>query len=139
MKSKPPIIFLCLTSLRMCAVLFCSCSDTYRATYNTPFRQSPVSSHSYTPQAQPPSWWQVDETTYRDRDHDGRIDWEVTGTGWGSDGYGIYKEDTDYDGFYDRIYDAGGFSYQTRWSRDIHEAVPVVGRFFVPIRPLWAE
>ena len=136
---KEACAILSFASLHLCAVLLCSCSDTYRSAYNAPFRHSSSASRSVARQLQPPSWWKIDETTYRDRNHDGRIDWEVTGDNWGTDGFGIYKEDTDYDGIYDRTYDAGGFSYNTRWSREIHEPVPIMGRFFVPIRPLWTE
>ena len=39
---------------------------------------------------------------YRDRNGDGMVDWEESGESRGTDGFGTYKVDDDYDGYYDR-------------------------------------
>ncbi len=101
----------------------------------------------------PPDTWQRGGKYYRDRNHDGKIDWEVSGKAWmvpykmatnsGGDvmavlettGQGVdtYKVDTNYDGFYDLKYGAGGTNGQIQWTTNIHEQVPVVGKDFVPV------
>lgn len=102
----------------------------------------------------PPDTWQQGAKYYRDRNHDGKIDWEVSGSTWmgntivnyitnsnGSlsaheewtgQGVDTYKVDTNYDGFYDLEYGAGGTNGQIQWTTNIHERVPVVGKDFVP-------
>src|ERR1051325_1511926 len=45
--------------------------------------------------------WKKGTAVYRDRNHDGQLDWEVSGEKWRSDAADIYKMDTNYDGFYD--------------------------------------
>jgi hypothetical protein len=107
----------------------------------------------------PPDTWQRGGKYYRDLNHDGKIDWEVSGTTWeghtvrfhpfkyvtNSDGsvwateevtgQGVdtYKVDTNYDGFYDLEYGAGGTNGQIQWMKTIHERVPVVDKDFIPI------
>ena len=95
--------------------------------------------HPATPPIQQPSQWRVGERIFRDRNHDGRIDWEASGNQRGTDGYDIIKEDTDYDGFYDRMYKAGGISPGILWEQEIHERVPVITPHFTPIQPQWNE
>jgi hypothetical protein len=106
----------------------------------------------------PPDTWQHGGKYYRDRNHDGKIDWEVSGATWGGQpvrihpftyvtnsdgsvravgkvtGQGVdtYKVDTNYDGFYDLEYGAGGTNGQVQWTKNIHERVPVVGKDFIP-------
>ena len=91
----------------------------------------------------PPDTWRRGTAIYRDRNHDGRIDWEVSGEQWRSDGADIYKVDTNYDGFYDLTYSFGyGITGKpaTGWSKNIHERVPVAGKSHVPIeKPAWVE
>ncbi len=103
----------------------------------------------------PEAWW--GGKYYRDRNHDGKIDWEASGNTWmghsvypgkrvtnsngdvglrlETTGQGVdtYKVDTNYDGFYDLMYGAGGTNYQIQWTTNIHERVPVIGKDFVPI------
>jgi hypothetical protein len=108
----------------------------------------------------PPDTWQRGAKYYRDRNHDGKIDWEVSGRTWmgravypyktvtnsngdamsvlavlemTGQGVDTYKVDTNYDGFYDLKYGAGGTNGQIQWTTNIHERVPVVGRDFVPV------
>jgi hypothetical protein len=105
----------------------------------------------------PPDTWLHNGKFYRDRNHDGKIDWEVSGTTWmghadfssryftNSDksvmatleatgrGPDTYRVDTNYDGFYDLEYGAGGTNGQIQWTKNIHERVPVVGKDFVPV------
>ena len=105
----------------------------------------------------PPDTWLYNGKFYRDRNHDGKIDWEVSGTTWmghadfssryftNSDksvmatleatgrGPDTYRVDTNYDGFYDLEYGAGGTNGQIQWTKNIHERVPVVGKDFVPV------
>ena len=112
----------------------------------------------------PPDTWVQRGKYYRDRNHDGKIDWEVSGmtfmghavfpfksstnsagslvvteefTGQGVD---TFKVDTNYDGFYDLEYGAGGTSGQIQWTKSIHERVPMVGKDFVPIvKETWMD
>ena len=105
----------------------------------------------------PPDTWAHGEKYYRDRNHDGKIDWEVSGKTWmGHEvypykmvtntagtvmatlevtgrGVDTYKVDTNYDGFYDLKYGAGGTNGQIQWTTNIHEPVPVPGKGFVPV------
>jgi hypothetical protein len=105
----------------------------------------------------PPDTWVRGGKYYRDRNHDGKIDWEVSGNTWmghavypfryitnsdnsviatlGVTGQGVdtFKVDTNYDGFYDLEYGAGGTNGQIQWTMNIHERVPVVGKDFVPV------
>jgi hypothetical protein len=105
----------------------------------------------------PDAWWSGGKY-YRDRNHDGKIDWEVSGKTWmGHDvypykmvtnsvgdvmatlevsgqGVDIYKVDTNYDGFYDLEYGAGGTNGKIQWPTNIHERVPAVGKKFVPVQ-----
>jgi len=78
--------------------------------------------------------WQQGAAIYRDRDHDGKIDWEVSGETWRFDGIDTYKADTNYDGFYDLKYGKGGLTGGIYSSTNIHEIVPVAGKDFVPIK-----
>ncbi len=105
----------------------------------------------------PPDAWRRGAKYYRDRNHDGKIDWEASGTTWmghevypyryitNSDGdvmatlrvtgQGVdtYMVDTNYDGFYDLEYGAGGTNGQIQWTTNIHERVQAVGKDFVPV------
>jgi hypothetical protein len=98
----------------------------------------------------PPDTWQRGARFYRDRNHDGKIDWEVSGETWmghavqpfkmidagqgrvtqewTGQGVDTYKADTNFDGFYDVSYGAGGTNGQIQWTKRIHEWVPVVGK-----------
>jgi hypothetical protein len=106
----------------------------------------------------PPDVWQHGTAIFRDRNHGGKIDWEVSGKTWmgravypykmvtnsvgdvmavletTGQGVDIYKVDTNYNGFYDFEYGAGGTNGRIQWSTNIHERVPAVGKDFVPIR-----
>ena len=94
---------------------------------------------------------------YRDRNRDGKIDWEVSGETWmghtvgpvktvtnadggvvvtaeyTGQGVDTYKVDTNYDGFYDLAYGAGGTNDQIQWTKPIHERVPALGKGFVEV------
>jgi hypothetical protein len=80
-----------------------------------------------------PACWQRGTVIYRDRNNDGSIDWEVSGQEWRGDGLDVYKVDTNYDGFYDVKYAAGGIKGGKDWEKNIHERIPAVGKGFVPI------
>lgn len=100
----------------------------------------------------PPDTWTRGAQFYRDRNHDGKIDWEVSGETWmghtigkmidlgqgrvtqewTGQGVDTYKVDTNFDGFYDLAYGAGGTNGQVQWTKPIHEPVPVVGGDFEP-------
>jgi len=106
----------------------------------------------------PPDTWLYNGKFYRDRNHDGKIDWEVSGTTWMGHtdfssryftnshksvmakleatgrGPDTYRLDTNYDGFYDLEYGAGGTNDQIQWTTNIHERVPAVGIKFVPVQ-----
>lgn len=105
----------------------------------------------------PPDTWLHNGKFYRDRNHDGKIDWEISGTTWMGHadfssryftnshksvmatleatgrGPDTYRVDTNYDGFYGLEYGAGGTNGQIQWTTNIHERVPVVGKDFVPV------
>ncbi|HSY18531.1 MAG TPA: hypothetical protein VK815_09370 [Candidatus Acidoferrales bacterium] len=105
----------------------------------------------------PPDTWQRAGKYYRDRNHDGKIDWEVSGETWmgrmvypykmvtnsagtvmatlevTGQGVDTYQVDTNYDGFYDLKYGAGGTNGQIQWTTNIHERVPVAGKDFTPV------
>jgi hypothetical protein len=84
--------------------------------------------------------WKKGAAIYRDRNHDGKIDWEVSGETWRYDGVDTYRVDTNYDGFYDLEYSAGGIAGKKSPSKAIHDRVSVVGKDFVPIeKPNWVE
>jgi hypothetical protein len=102
----------------------------------------------------PPDTWTRGGRFYRDRNHDGKIDWEVSGETWmghavvpvkmidlgqgrvteewTGQGVDTYKVDTNFDGFYDLSYGAGGTNGQIQWTKPIHERVPVVDKDYVP-------
>ena len=80
----------------------------------------------------PPDAWQRGAFIYRDRNHDGKIDWEVSGRTWADGGVDTYKVDTNYDGFYDLKYGAGGTNGRIQWITNIHESVPKIGKDLVP-------
>lgn len=81
-----------------------------------------------------PRVWHLGNTGYSDTNGDGRIDHEVSDTEGrhATDGYGRYKVDTDFDGFYDKEFEQGGVAGEIRWSRPIHELVPMVSRAMIP-------
>jgi len=105
----------------------------------------------------PPDTWLRNGKFYRDRNHDGKIDWEISGTTWMGHadfssryftnsyksvmatleatgrGPDTYMVDTNYDGFYDLEYGAGGTNGQIQWMTNIHERVPAVGKDFFPV------
>ncbi len=108
----------------------------------------------------PPDTWATRAGKYyRDRNHDGKVDWEVSGETWSGhaidplhfktftnsigeviatqeytgQGVDIYKVDTNYDGFYDLEYGAGGTNGQIQWTKVIHEPVPKVDNNFIPV------
>jgi hypothetical protein len=102
----------------------------------------------------PPDTWQRGVKFYRDRNHDGKIDWEVSGETWmghaveplkmidagqgrvtqewTGQGVDTYKVDTNFDDFYDLSYGAGGTNGQVQWTKPIHERVPRLNKDFVP-------
>jgi len=45
-----------------------------------------------------------------------------------------YKEDNDFDGYYEREYEAGGFAYTTRYDKSIREAVPMIHKIYPPTK-----
>lgn len=79
-------------------------------------------------------WSTRNGNQYRDRNGDGIVDWQATGSGRHTDGFGIYKEDNDFDGFFEREYKAGGFDYQIIYDRKIREKVPPIHRMFPPTK-----
>ena len=105
----------------------------------------------------PPDTWWDGRKYYRDRNRDGKIDWEVSGETWmghtvgpvktvtnadggvvvtaeyTGQGVDTYKVDTNYDGFYDLAYGAGGTNDQIQWTKPIHERVPALGKGFVEV------
>jgi hypothetical protein len=111
----------------------------------------------------PPDTWGRGGQFYRDRNQDGKIDWEVSGETWmghvvglpknvtsygngmviqemAGQGVDTYKVDTNFDGFYDLTYGAGGTNGQVQWSKPIHERVPALDRDFVPRqREAWMD
>jgi hypothetical protein len=80
------------------------------------------------------AWSFRDGRQYLDRNGDGIVDWEATGDARSTDGYGVYKEDNDYDGYYDREYEAGGFVYTVNGDKEIREKVPPIHRVYPPTR-----
>ena len=112
----------------------------------------------------PPDTWARGGKYFRDRNHDGKIDWEVSGTTWRghsvypykyitnsagtvfatleTTGQGVdtYKIDTNFDGFYDLEYGAGGTNGQIQWTKPIHERVPKAGKDFIPVaKEVWMD
>jgi hypothetical protein len=75
-----------------------------------------------------------DNKVLRDRNGDGIVDYEATGRDRATDGFGVYKEDDDFDGFFDREYEAGGFAYHVNYEKDIHERVPRIPPVFPPTK-----
>jgi hypothetical protein len=63
----------------------------------------------------------------RDTNGDGIVDQEAAGETRLTDGYGTYKADDDFDGFYDREWVAGGLAGETTSSKVIRERVPALG------------
>lgn len=78
--------------------------------------------------------WRHRDRDYKDRNGDGIVDWQAEGTARTTDGYGIYKEDNDFDGFYEREYEAGGFAYEVIRDEAIRERVPQIHRVSKPTR-----
>ena len=114
-----------------------SCADLYRRNIFTDTRQPErvrARLRSGIIPDPPPNRWHCGNTEYFDHNGDGRIDEEVVSIEgyWGSDGYGRFKIDTDYDGFYDKECEMGGVAGELRWSRPIHEAVPSIHRGMIP-------
>ena len=79
-------------------------------------------------------WSYRDGREFRDRNGDGIVDWEAIGEGRLTDGFGIYKEDNDFDGFYEREYEAGGFAYTINSDKAIREPVSQIHRVYRPTR-----
>lgn len=65
--------------------------------------------------------WRKGAAIYRDRNHDGRIDWEVSGESWRHDGLDTYKVDANFDAYYDVKYTAGGIKGAVYWTTNLHE------------------
>ena len=61
--------------------------------------------------------------TYYDRNGDWIVDMECSGDS-GTDGYRRTKVDDDFDGYYDRVYSAGGIAGREEDAEVIHELVP---------------
>ena len=80
------------------------------------------------------AWSLRDGREFRARNGDGIVDWEATGAGRSTDGFGIYKEDNDFDGFYEREYEAGGFAYTINYEKAIREPVSQIHRVYPPTR-----
>ena len=84
--------------------------------------------------------WKRGTAIYRDLNHDGKIDWEVSGESWRFDGVDTYKVDTNFDGFYDVEYRAGGITGGLYGSKQIHERVPEINGEFVSVeKPVVGE
>ena len=79
-------------------------------------------------------WSFRDGREFRDRNGDGVVDWETSGVARQTDGFGIYKEDNDFDGFYEREYEAGGIAYTINSDKAIREPVPQIHRVYPPTR-----
>lgn len=79
-------------------------------------------------------WTFRDGREFRDRNGDGIVDWQATGAARYSDGFGVYKEDNDYDGYYDHEYEAGGFAYTVNYDKEIREPVPQIHKVYSPTR-----
>ena len=87
-------------------------------------------------------WTFRDGREYSDRNGDGIVDWEardwegedleVDGQSRYSDGLGIYREDNDYDGFYDREYVCGGFDGRIIYDKPIYKPIPEIHRVYPP-------
>lgn len=77
-------------------------------------------------------WSFRDGREFRDRNGDGIVDWQASGSARYSDGFGIYKEDNDFDGFYDRQFESGGYSGAVNYDWKIHEPVPPIHRIYPP-------
>ena|ERR1700744_2154664 len=95
------------------------------------------------PAFKPPICWKKGPAFYRDRNHDGKIDLEISGAKELAEGADIYKVDTNYDGYYDVEYLYGipiTGKAEIVWTKNIHERVPAVEKDFVPIeKPPWVE
>jgi hypothetical protein len=81
-------------------------------------------------------WWFRDGREYRDRNGDGIVDWEATGEGRYTDDFGVYKEDNNYDGYYEREYESGGACYTVNYDKEIREHVPHIHRVYRPTRTI---
>ena len=70
---------------------------------------------------------------FRDRNGDGIVDWQSSSDG-ADDGFMIIKEDNDFDGYYEREYQVGGYAFHTVYDRSIHEAVPQIHKIYPPTK-----
>ena len=77
-------------------------------------------------------WSYRDGRAFQDRNGDGIVDWEAAGEERQTDGFGIYKEDNDFDGFYEREYVAGGVAYTVKSEKAIREPVSQIHRVYPP-------
>lgn len=84
-------------------------------------------------------WSFSDGREYKDRNGDGVVDWMRRGDTEDNDGFCQYKEDNDYDGFYDRAYRAGGYAYRVVSQDKIHEPVEDIHRVYPPTRFIRSE
>jgi hypothetical protein len=80
------------------------------------------------------TWSFRDDRVYIDRNGDGIVDWFESGSARYTDGYGVFKEDTDYDGYFDRQFKAGGFEYSVIEDLVIRERVPQIHRAYKPTK-----
>jgi hypothetical protein len=124
---KPKLIF-CLALVLSSVLFLCNSS---------------VSSDTNSAASKPIDCWKKGAAIYRDRNHDGKIDWEVSGSQRFAEGADVFKVDTNYDGYYD-VESCFGYPITgkptTYWIKSIHERVPAIGKDFVPIeKPAWVE
>jgi hypothetical protein len=123
-------------ALLAAAFMLCGCQPS-------PPPTSTATSDTNSPASAPTYCWQKGGAFYRDRNRDGKIDWEVSGSTELAEGADVFKVDTNYDGYYDLEY-FYGIPITGRptvyWTKNIHERVPVLNKDFVPVKkPNWIE
>ena len=114
---------------------FAGCADNYRGSlYNANKSKGLSSQPSGTSQSERARVWHLGDTEYADTNADGRIDREIRNVEghYGTDGYGRFKTDTDFDGFYDDEREQGVYAGELRWSRPIREPVYPITRALIP-------
>lgn len=82
-------------------------------------------------------WSYRNGQTYRDSNGDGIVDFQaVDEDPYLHDDYTVFKEDTDFDGFYDREYRAGGYSGAVTYEKQIREPVSQIHKIYPPTRTI---
>ena len=115
------------------ALLFTGCAELAPETADAPYSPRDEITHVVDYH----EWTMPNGTEYRDRNDDGVVDWQAEGEDRGTDGFGIYKEDNDFDGYYDVEYEEGGIACHVTWTKAIHERVPPIGSRFLPTKTYW--